>query len=99
MKRVVKKNKSKKIREQALSQLKKTRAKIETESPEALEKLKLILEKSESEKLSHNTQGEMILDEDGVVKIDKEKNLSKILKFIQMNPHNDKLKQALRELL
>ena len=97
MKRITKKRKTKKIREDALKQLRETRAHLEKEHPQLLEKIRKIVEKANQAPEREST--EMMSGSDEMISIDRKKNLEAILKYAALKPGSEKLKQELKDFL
>ena len=94
MKRIYKKRKSSEIKEHALKQLRETRAMIEGQSPDLLKKMQDIIGAMDKEPESRQKP-----EENSMVEIDRQKNLETVLRFIELKPHSDNLKQELKKLL
>lgn len=102
MKRIYKKRKSSEIKQKALEQFRETRAFIEAQHPELLDELCNIIERvNEKEQLaaSKTAKQKTTASEDPMVKVDRQKNLETILRFVELKPHSDGLKQELKKLL
>ena len=97
MKRINKKRKTQKIRENALKQLRETRAHLEKEHPQLLEKTREIIEKAGQ--TPEMTDSHQDSDPDETVNIDRKKNLETILKYAALKPGSDKLKKELKDFL
>ncbi len=99
MKRISKKHKSKEIRAQALKQLQETREVIDKKCPDLLDKVGELVQRTQDiEQDQKNSKDAEAVSQDELV-IDRHKNLETILKFIELKPHADHLKQELKTLL
>ena len=97
MKRINKKRKTQKIRENALKQLRETRAHLEKQHPQLLEKTREIIEKAG--KTPEKPKAQVKEEHGDEITIDRQKNLEVILKYAASKPGSKKLKQELKDFL
>lgn len=115
MKKIIEERKSRSIRENAMREMRKTRAKLEKEHPEMLAGIRRLLALSQkktkagdvlpkqNEKLQPNPQPESDPKHEPrgqeSIKIDRNKNLEAVLKYAAKNPGSQALKDSLKEFL
>ena len=103
MKRISKKRKTQKLREDTLKQLRQTRKKLQKDHPDLFAAIqKLVKKASEAEEAGKNQEKpreKASDDEAEMVQIDKKKNLEAILKYAALKPESQKLKKELKDFL
>jgi hypothetical protein len=105
MKRITQKHKSEKIRADAMEQLRETRGVLNDKYPDLLNQMGQIVEKAKEDgtldlPIDPPVQKTAPLPPSGSeLTIDRQKNLETILKFIELKPHSDHLKQELKDIL
>ena len=96
------KTQKKNVKEQAMDQMRKTRAQIEEQHPELLNTIREHLQKSEAHQQEQAQKAKKMRDDifdNEMVTIDKAKNLETVLKYMVMNPNNTRLKAELKDYL
>ena len=95
MKFIDKKRKTADIKKEALKQLRETRGIINAQYPDLLDTMRGVVNKIQE----HENHPGLRTPDETMVKIDQQKNMETILKFIELKPHSDGLKQELKRIL
>lgn len=85
-----------------MQQLRETRGILNEKYPDLLNKMGKIVEKAKEEgtlDLPIETPPQQETAPPSELTIDRQKNLETILKFIELKPHSDHLKQELKDIL
>lgn len=90
------KENSKKIREKALKQLRETRAKINADHPDLLASVKKTIERVKNAPAAPKPVIEQSTKE---IKINREKNLKAVMKFLALSRQSDSFESKLKKML
>ncbi len=110
MKLIYKNRKRKTVTDQALEEFRRTRAKIQKDHPELLEKMRAELQAAEkaNKAMADTPKPQAVLapkiekppaKSGDLVQIDRSKNIETVLRFLAMNPERTALKNELKSFL
>ena len=102
MKNISKQRKTRKVRENALKQLRETRAMLQKEHPQLFEKIRKIVAGANKAQTADTPSASIKPEDqapDEAVTIDRKKNLEAILKYAALKPGSEKLKRELKDFL
>ncbi|MEM7650696.1 MAG: hypothetical protein AAF204_01265 [Pseudomonadota bacterium] len=103
MKKINKQRNTRKIRENALKQMRETREMLHKQHPQLFEKIKKLVAASRQDEdaAKHKVEAKARVEEqeEETVHIDRKKNLEAILKYAALKPGSVKLKKELKDFL
>lgn len=99
MKRIIKKRKTRKIREDALKQLRETKAKLQKDHPDLWAAVKKLVEKTGAAEAAFPDAKTAPVQGNETEVVDKEKTMEIILKYAAKNPDAKSIKDELKKFL